>query len=118
MYMPCVQCSCSERKLAKTSAYFLRFDIKLKKYRFWFDLVTVLISKQSFFQHRIGLFSKVNHIYMEWHCGIYTKLAHFFTKNQNKREYLPLFVFTVTMPLPQKNPDVTKEQIYVNRISQ
>ena len=39
--------------IGKTSAYFLRFDIKLKKSRSVFDLVTVLISKQSFFQHRI-----------------------------------------------------------------
>ena len=46
-----------------------------------------------------------------------TNIAHFFTKNQNKREYLPLFVFSVTMPLPQKVPDVMKEQIYVNTIS-
>ena len=40
-------------KTGKASAYFLRFDIKLKKSRSWFDLVTVLISKQSFFQHRV-----------------------------------------------------------------
>ena len=32
-------------KTGKTSAYFLRFDIKLKKSRSWFDLVTALISK-------------------------------------------------------------------------
>ena len=37
----------------KTCAYFLCFDIKLKKPRSVFDLVTVLISKQSFFQHRV-----------------------------------------------------------------
>ena len=37
----------------KTSAYFLRFDIKLKKSRSVCDLVTVLISKQSFFQHHV-----------------------------------------------------------------
>ena len=40
-------------KTGKTSAYFLRFDIKLKKFRSVFDLVTVLISKQSFFQHHV-----------------------------------------------------------------
>ena len=40
-------------KTGKTSAYFLRFDIKLKKSRSVFDLVTVLISKQSFFQHHV-----------------------------------------------------------------
>ena len=50
--MPCVKCACSELKLAKT-AFFLRFDIKLKESRSVFDLVTVLISKQSFFQHRV-----------------------------------------------------------------
>ena len=54
MYMPCVKCSCS----GKTSAYFLRFDIKLKKSHYEFDLVTVLISKQSFFQHRIWTVSQ------------------------------------------------------------
>ena len=32
---------------------YLGFDIKLKKSRSVFDLVTVLISKQSFFQHRV-----------------------------------------------------------------
>ena len=40
-------------KTGKTSAYFLHFEIKLKKSRSVFDLFTVLISKQSFFQHHI-----------------------------------------------------------------
>ena len=40
-------------KTGKTSAYFLHFGIKLKKFRSVFDLVTVLISKQSFFQHHV-----------------------------------------------------------------
>ena len=43
-------------------------------------------------------------------------LAHSDTKNQNKREYLPLFGFYVTMPLPRKAPDVTKEQNYIYAI--
>ena len=51
MYMPCVKRAYSELKLA--FAYFLRFDIKLKKFRSGFDLVTVLIAKQSFFQHHV-----------------------------------------------------------------
>ena len=34
-----------QNKIGKTSAYFLRFDIKLMKSRSEFDLVTVLISK-------------------------------------------------------------------------
>ena len=34
-----------------------------------------------------------------------------------KREYLPLFGFSVAMTLPRKVPDVTKEQIYVYAIS-
>ena len=51
MYMPCVKCACSA-KTGKTFAYFLRFDIKLKKSR-GFALVTVLIFKQSFFQHHV-----------------------------------------------------------------
>ena len=41
-------------KTGKTSAYFLRFDIKLKKSCSGFDLDTVLISKLSFFQHRVS----------------------------------------------------------------
>ena len=40
-----------------------------------------------------------------------------FTKNQNKREYLALFGFCVTMPLTRKVSDVMKEQIYVDTIS-
>ena len=98
-------------KTGKTSAYFLRFDIRLKKKsRSGFDLVTVPISKQSLLNIALGLFSKVNHIYIEYHCLNYTMLAHSFTKNQNKREYLPLFGFSMTMPLPQKVQGVTKEQ--------
>ena len=42
-----------QAKTGKTSAYFLRFDIKLKKSRSVFDLVRVLISKQSFIQHHV-----------------------------------------------------------------
>ena len=49
MYMTCVKCSCSELKLAKYLHSFFFFDIKLKKSRSGFDLVTVLLSKQSFF---------------------------------------------------------------------
>ena len=44
-------------------------------------------------------------------------IAHSFTKDQNKREYQPLFCFSVTLPLSRKVPDVTKEQIYVDAIS-
>ena len=51
MHMPCVKGSRSELKLAKTSVYFLCVDIKLKKSCSGFYLVTVIISKQSFFQH-------------------------------------------------------------------
>ena len=42
-------------KIGKTSAYFLRFDIKLMKSRSGFDLVTVHISKQNFFNIAFGL---------------------------------------------------------------
>ena len=52
MYMPCVKCVCSELKLANI-CILSSFDIKLKKSRSGFDLVTVLISKQSFFQHHV-----------------------------------------------------------------
>ena len=60
--------------------------------------------------------SKVNQNYMDSIDSFYI-VSSFFYKNQNKREYLPLFVFSVTMPLSRKVPDVTKEQIYVNVIS-
>ena len=53
MYMPCVKCSCSELKLAKHLHTFFVLTSKLKKSRSVFDLVMVLISKQSFFQHRV-----------------------------------------------------------------
>ena len=52
MYMPCVKCSCSELKLAKHLQTFFVLT-KLKKSRTGFELVTVLISEQSFFQHRV-----------------------------------------------------------------
>ena len=52
MYMPCVKCS-FWAKTGKTYEYFLRFDIKLMKSHSGFDLVTVLISKQSFFENRV-----------------------------------------------------------------
>ena len=53
MYMPCVKFSCSELKLAKHLQTFFVFDIKLKKSRTGFELVTVLTSEQSFSQHRV-----------------------------------------------------------------
>ena len=53
MYMPCVKCSCYELKLAKHLHTFSVLTKKLMKSCSEFDLVTVLISKQSFFQHRI-----------------------------------------------------------------
>ena len=37
-------------------------------------------------------------------------------KNQNKRECLTLFGFSMTMQLTRKVPDVTKEQIYVYHV--
>ena len=49
-------------KTGKTFDYFLRFDLKQKKSRSGFDLVTVFISKQSFFNIVLGVFSKVNHV--------------------------------------------------------
>ena len=52
-------------KAGKTSANFLHVDVKLKKSHSGFDLVTVVISKQSFFQHCVGHFWKGNHINME-----------------------------------------------------
>ena len=85
-------------KTGKTSAYFLRFDIKLKKSRSVFDLVTVLISKQSFFQHHVWpVYQGKSYLHGIALPDFY--IAHSFTKNQNKREYLPLFGFSVTLPL-------------------
>ena len=99
-------------KIGKTSAYFLRFDKKLKKSRSEFDLVTVLISKQSFFQHRIWP-AQQGKSYLHGRALPDFYIAHYFTKNQNKGEYLPLFAFSVPMPLPRKALDVTKEHINV-----
>ena len=104
-------------KTGKTSAYFLRFDIKLKNSRSVFDLVTVLISKQSFFQHHVWPVYQGKSYQHGIALPDFYILAHSFTKDQNKWEYLPLFGFSVTLPLPRKVPDVTKEQIYVDAIS-
>ena len=49
MHMPCVKCSCSVLKLAKHLYSFYVLTKKMKKSRSGFDLVTVLITKQSFF---------------------------------------------------------------------
>ena len=115
--MPCVKCACSELKLAKTSAYFLRFDIKLKKSRSVLDLDTVLISKQAFFQHHaLPVYQGKSYLHGIALPDFYIVSPFFFTKDQNKREYLLLFGFSVTLPLPRKVPDVTKEQIYVDAI--
>ena len=35
-------------------------------------------------------------------------IAHSITKNENKRKHLPLFGFSVTMPLPRQVPYVTR----------
>ena len=81
-----------------------------------FDLVTVLISKQSFFQHHVWpVYQGKSYLHEIALPDFY--IAHSFTKNQNKREYLPLFGFSVTLPLSGKVSDVMKEQIYVNAIS-
>ena len=55
MYIPCVKCSCSELKLAKHLHTFFILTKKPEEIPFLsgFDLVTVLISKQSVFQNRI-----------------------------------------------------------------
>ena len=47
IYMPCLKCSCSELKLAK---HMHTFFVLIRS---GFELVTVLISKQSFFQHPV-----------------------------------------------------------------
>ena len=82
-----------------------------------FDLVTVLISKQSFFQHHVWpVYQGKSYLHGIALPDFYI-VSQFFTKDQNKREYLPLFGFSVTLPLPRKVPEVTKEQIYVDAIS-
>ena len=79
-------------KTGKTSAYFHRFDIKLKKLRSVIDLVTVLISKQSFFQH---------HVWPVYQCKSYLHgialpdfyiFSPFFYKI-SKQESVPTFVW-------------------------
>ena len=42
-------------------------DTNLKKGRSGFDLVTVVASKQIFFNIVFGQFRKVNHLNVEWH---------------------------------------------------
>ena len=64
MHRACLKGSRSERKVANIT-YFLRDDIKLKKGRFGFNLVTDVISKQSFFIIASGILRKFNHINME-----------------------------------------------------
>ena len=104
-------------RTGKTSVYFLRFDINLKKSRSVFDLVTVLISKPSFFQHSVWPFYQGKSYLHGIALPDFYIVSPFFYKNQNKREYVPLFGFSVTLPLPRNVLDVTKEQIYVNAIS-
>ena len=64
-----------------------------------------------------GLIGKVSHIVMEKHCRNNAYFAHSITKDQNKREYLYLFIVFMTMPRPRKIPGVTMKQIYVYAIS-
>ena len=105
MYLPRAKCSCYELKLVKTSAYFLRFDIKLKKSRSGFDLVMVLISKQSFFQHRVWPVKQGKSYLHEIALpDFYIVISFFHIKSKQAR-------------VPGKVPDVTKEQIYVYAIS-
>ena len=47
----CAKCSNPKLKLKKKCAYFLCVDIEMEKSCSGFDLVMVLISKQSFSQH-------------------------------------------------------------------
>ena len=55
-----------------------------------------------------------------WGLGIalpdFYIISSFFYKKSKQKEYLPLFGFSVTMPLARKVPDVRKEQIYVYTI--
>ena len=104
-------------KTGKTSAYFLRFAIKLKKSRSVFDLVTVLISKQSFFQHHVWPVYQGNPYLHEIALPDFYIVSSFFYK-RSKQARVPTFVWlSVTLPLARKVPDVTKEQIYVDSIS-
>ena len=105
-------------KTGKTSAYFLRFDIKLKKSRSGIELVTALISKQSFFQHRVCPVKQgKSYLHGIALSNFYIVCSFFYKKTKQAKVYLPLFGLWVTMPLPRKVPDVMKEQIYVNTIS-
>ena len=103
-------------KIGKTSAYFLRFEIKLKKSRSVFDLVTVLISKQNFFQHHVWpVYQGKSNLHGIALPDFYIVSSFFYKKS--KQAKVPTFGFSVTLPLPRKVPDVTKEQIYVDAIS-
>ena len=78
-------------KTGKTSAYFLRFDIKLKKSRSWFDLVTVLISKQSFFQHHVWPFQlDKSYLHRIALPDFYISSSFFYKKSKEAR--VPTFV--------------------------
>ena len=104
-------------KTGKTSAYFPRFDIKLKKSRSVFDLVTVLISKQSFFQHHIWpVYQGKSYLHGIALPDFYI-VSPFFYKRSKQARVPTLFGFSMTLPLPRKVQDVTKEQIYVDAIS-
>ena len=65
MKMPCVKCACSELKLAKHLYNFLRFDIKLKNPVLGSIWLRFSSTNKAFLNTTFGLFSKVNHIYME-----------------------------------------------------
>ena len=79
-------------KTGKTSAYFLRFDIKLKKSRSVFDLVTVLISKHSFFQHHVWpVYQGKSYLHGKALPDFYIVSSFFYKKSKQAR--VPTFVW-------------------------
>ena len=79
-------------KTVKTSAYFLRFDVKLKNSRSEFDLVTVLISKQSFFQHHVWpVYKGKSHLHGIALPDFYIVSPFFYKRSKQAR--VPTFVW-------------------------
>ena len=64
MYTSCAKCSCSELKLAKHMHTFFVLTLKAEEIPFWVRFGYGPHLKAKLFS-TFGLFSKVNHIYME-----------------------------------------------------
>ena len=88
------------------------------KSRSGFDLVMVLISKQSFFQHHIWPVKQGKSYLHRIALPDFYIVSSFFYKKSNQA-IVPAFVFLFFRDdaTTAKVPDVTKEKIYVYAIS-